>query len=334
MAALICGNTIVWKPSSDTPLCAVRLVEACEQAGVPKGVLNLVTGPGGAVGESIVKHPDVRAVSFTGHKDTGKRILELAAPQVKRVGLELGSKNAIIVMPDADLKLAVDGILWGGYGTTGQRCTAASRVIVHEDVKAALEKALLERVRKLRVGSGLVAATDMGPMVNEAAVRKTHEYCQAGEREGAKLLHGGKPMPELPGFFHQPTLFTDVTKDMRIAREEIFGPVVGLMPASSFDEVIDICNSVDYGLVNSVYTRDITAAFKVIERVETGITYVNASTIGAEVHLPFGGVKQSGNGAREGGIEGINEFSETKAVYIDYSGRLQKAQIETAEYKD
>lgn len=332
MAALICGNTVIFKPSSDTPLCAIKLVEICEKAGIPEGVVNLITGSGGKVGEALVKHPKIRCVSFTGHRDTGRRILEIAG--LKRVGLELGGKNAILVMPDADLSLALDGIIWGGYGTTGQRCTAASRVIVHESIKEKLEKAISERAKKLKIGYCLKEEVEMGPLVNEAAIKKVHSYTEIGLKEGAKLLTGGKEAKvDLPGFFYEPTLFTNATGDMRIAQEEIFGPTITILSAKNLNEMIEICNAIEYGLVASIYTKDISNAFKAIEKIESGITYVNASTIGAEIHLPFGGVKHSGIGTREGGIEGINEFTETKTVYIDYSGRLQKAQIEVAELK-
>ncbi len=330
MAALVAGNTVVFKPSSDTPRCAVKLVEICEKAGVPPGVLNLVTGSGGEIGGALVTHKTVRGISFTGHRDTGKYILEKAG--LKRVGLELGSKNALVVMPDADIHLAVDGILWGAFGTTGQRCTAASRVVVHEAVKKKIEKLLTERAKKLRLGSGLLSQTDIGPLVNEAAQKKVHTYTDMGKTEGAKLITGGKK-PALLGYFYEPTIFTDVTPDMRIAQEEIFGPTTSLIAVENMQEALEIVNGVEYGLVASIYTQSMANAFKAVERCETGIVYVNASTIGAEVHLPFGGVKQSGNGSREGGIEGINEFTETKTVYIDYSGKLQKAQIDVETIK-
>jgi acyl-CoA reductase-like NAD-dependent aldehyde dehydrogenase len=325
MTALICGNPVVFKPSSDTPLCATRLVEILEQAGLPRGVLNMVTGSGDDVGMSIVKDEDVRAISFTGHKDTGASILKEAG--LKRVGLELGGKNGIIVMDDADLKLALDGVIWGGYGTTGQRCTAASRVIVHQKIKDKFEAMLVSRIRKLRLGDGLNHDTDVAPLINKAAQQKTAKYVEIGKKEGAKLLAGGR-MPKKEGFFFEPTLFTDCTVGMRIAQEEIFGPVVSLIPVKDFDEAIEAMNSIEYGLSSAIYTRDINKAFEAITRIEAGLTYINSSTIGSEVHLPFGGVKHTGIGAREAGIEGINEFSETKTVYVDYSGKLQRAQID------
>jgi len=322
-AALICGNTIVLKPSSDTPLCATKLVEVLIKAGVPKGVVNLVFGPGESVGARLVKHPKVRMISFTGHRDTGLWITQNAG--LKRLGLEMGSKNPIIVMDDADMKLAVDGILWGGYGTTGQRCTSASRVIVTNGIKAKLERALLQRLKRLKLGSGLKADTDIGPLVNRRAVEKVHKYTEIGMKEGAKLLCGGKPRKG-KGHFYEPTVFTNVKPRMRIAQEEIFGPSVAIIPAVNVNDAIKIANDVGYGLSSAIYTRDVNKAFKAIEKLETGITYVNSSTIGSEVHLPFGGVKDTGNGTREGGIRGIDEFSEIKTVYVDYSGKLQKAQ--------
>lgn len=325
MTALICGNTIVFKPSSDTPLCATRLVQILEKAGLPKGVLNMITGPGEAVGMNIVRHPGVRAISFTGHKDTGTQILREAG--LKRVGLEMGGKNGITVMDDADLDLALEGVIWGGYGTTGQRCTAASRVIVHEKIKAKFEKTLVKRVKQLKIGDGLKRDTDVGPLINRAAQEKSARYVEIGKGEGAKLLTGGK-VPRMEGFYYEPTLFTDCSIDMRVAQEEIFGPVVCLISVKDFDEAVDAINSIEYGLSSAIYTRDVNRAMEAIMRIEAGLTYVNSSTIGSEVHLPFGGIKHTGIGTREAGIEGINEFSETKTVYIDYSGKLQKAQID------
>lgn len=323
-AALICGNTVVFKPSSDTPLCAYELVKVMERAGVPPGVVNFVTGPAATVGEAIVKHPRIEGISFTGSKATGEWITKNAG--LKKVGLELGGKNPIIVMDDADLELAVEGILWGAFGTTGQRCTAASRVIADKKIKQKLLNALAARAKKLRLGSGILRSTDVGPLINKAAVEKTEKYVKIGKGEGARLVCGGKRPPS-KGFFYQPTIFSNVTKDMRIAKEEIFGPVLSIIESGNLDDAIDIANSVEYGLSSSIYTRDVNKAFRAVERIEAGITYVNSSTIGAEVHLPFGGVKGTGH-TREAGILGIDEFSNTKTVYVDYSGKLQKAQID------
>jgi aldehyde dehydrogenase (NAD+) len=325
MTALVCGNTVVFKPSSDTPLLACRLVQILEEAGLPKGVLNMVTGSGDDVGMSLVRHPKVRAISFTGHRDTGAMILEEAG--LKRVGLEMGGKNGIIIMDDADLNLALEGVLWGAFGTTGQRCTAASRVIVHHRIKEKFERMLVNTTRKLKLGNGLDPKTDIAPLINNAAQEKSAKYTQIGKREGARLLLGGK-IPKLRGYFFEPTIFTDCTVDMRIAQEEIFGPIVSLISVKDFDEAVEVINSVEYGLSSAIYTRDVSRAFEAIMRIEAGLTYVNSSTIGSEVHLPFGGVKHSGMGVREGGIEGINEFTEVKTVYVDYSGRLQRAQID------
>jgi len=324
MPALVCGNTVVFKPSSDTPLCAVEFVKILERAGVPKGVVNLIMGSGPQIGDVVMQSSKVRAISFTGNIDTGKYILSHAG--LKRVGLEMGGKNPLIVMDDADLDLAVDGILWGGFGTTGQRCTAASRVIVHKKVQKKLEKMLLKRVRKLRLGNGLSPKTDLGPLVNEAALQKSLRYTEIGKREGAKLLCGGKVVEKLPGYYFAPTLFTNVKGSMRIAREEIFGPIVSLIPVHDFKEAIAVANGVEYGLSSSIYTKNIRSAFIAMREIEAGLTYVNSPTIGAEVHLPFGGVKSTGNGTREAGWTGIDEFSEIKTVYVDYSGKLQKAQ--------
>lgn len=322
--SLVCGNTAVLKPASDTPLCATKLVEMLEKAGVPRGVINLVTGPGETAGMALIRDKRVRVVSFTGHKDTGAAILKEAG--LKRVNLEMGGKNPIIVMDDADLRLAVDGVLWGGFETSGQRCTAASRVIVHEKIKQTFETMLVERVSKLKLGNGLDPKTDLGPLVNKAAQDKVARYVEIGKNEGAKLLVGGNVPKELKGYFFEPTVFTDCVASMRIAQEEIFGPVISIFSARDLNEAIEIANSVEYGLSSSIYTRDIGKAFVAINKLQTGLTYVNSPTIGAECHLPFGGVKYSGN-TREDGPEGMREFTELKTVYFDYSGNLQKTYI-------
>jgi aldehyde dehydrogenase (NAD+) len=325
---LVCGNTAVFKPASDTPLCALRMVEILEKAGLPPGVVNFVAGSGSEVGAEIVRSKMIRGVSFTGSREVGEFVVKNAG--VKKVGLELGGKNGIIVMDDADLKLALDGIIFGAYGTTGQRCTATSRVIVHRKVRQRLERMLVARIRKLRIGNGLRPSTDVGPLINQAAVDKVHEYTHIGQDEdGARLVAGGeKARVNGKGFFYKPTLFTNVTTDMRIAQEEIFGPSLAMIEAKNLDDAIDSMNSVTYGLSAAIYTKDVRRAMVAVRDIEAGLVYVNSSTIGSEVHLPFGGVKQTGNGAREGGIHGIDEFSETKTVYVDYSGRLQKAQID------
>ncbi|MDP3918322.1 MAG: aldehyde dehydrogenase family protein [Nanoarchaeota archaeon] len=323
MPALICGNSVVFKPSSDTPLCAIEFVKILEKVGVPKGVVNLVMGSGKEIGDVILKSKDVRGISFTGSKQTGEYIVANAG--LKKIGLELGGKNAIIVMDDAKIDLAVDGIIWGAFGTTGQRCTACSRVIVHDKVKRKLEKALLKRIKKLKLGYGINSTTDVGPLVNKQAVEKVSEYVEIGKKEGAKLVCGGKSL-KMAGNFFEVTMFTNVKPSMRIANEEIFGPVLSLISVNSLKEAIKVANGVEYGLSSSIYTEDIKNAFIAMREIEAGITYVNSSTIGSEVHLPFGGMKSTGNGTREAGIEGINEFSEIKTLYVDYSGSLQKAQ--------
>ena len=323
-AALICGNTVVFKPASDTPLCGIEFVNIFNKACLPNGVLNLVTGSGSAVGMPIVRHKKTRCISFTGSRDTGETIMKEAG--IKRIGLELGGKNGIIIMDDADINLALDGVVWGAFGTTGQRCTATSRVIIHKKVKNEFEKKLVEKVKHLRIGNGLVTKTDIGPLINLPAVGKTEMYVDIGKQEGAKLLCGGERIHKF-GFFYKPTIFTNVSSDMRIAQEEIFGPMLSIIEISNLDEAIEVINNIEYGLSSSIYTKNIKSAFEAIKKIEAGITYINSSTTGAEVHLPFGGVKCTGN-VREGGIEGMNEFSETTTVYFDYSGRLQRAQID------
>ena len=329
--SLICGNTMVFKPASDTPLCAIEFVKIFEKAGVPKGVINLVTGSGSKVGSPIVKHKKIRGISFTGSREVGEFVTKEAG--LKKVGLELGGKNGIIIMDDADLKLALDGVIWGGYGTTGQRCTAASRIIVHDKIRRKFESILVNRIKKLRLGDGLKKTTDVGPLINKGAVEKTHKYTGIGLDEGAKLLIGGKPHKvNGKGFFYRPTLFGNVAPDMRIAQEEIFGPSISMITVKNLDEAIDVMNGIEYGLSSAIYTNDIRNAFEAVERIEAGLTYVNSSTIGSEVHLPFGGIKGTGH-AREAGWTGIEEFSDIKTVYFDYSGRLQKAQIDVVVKK-
>ena len=332
--ALVCGNTVVFKPATLTPLSAVNFVRTLEEAGIPPGVVNLVTGGGDEVGTAMVVDEVVRVVSFTGSTAVGRTVSEKCAPDFKKVHLEMGGKNVIMVMDDAHLDLAVDGCLWGGFGTSGQRCTAASRVVVHRNVYRAFVDRFVARARALRVGDGLDPATQMGPSVSKGQLQTVMEYVEIGKAEGAVLATGGRALTDGPlknGYFHEPTIFVDVDPSMRIATEEIFGPVVSVIPCASLDEAISIGNGVTYGLSASIYTQDINQAFTAMRDLYTGIFYVNAPTIGAEVHLPFGGTKQTGNGHREAGTAALDVFSEWKSVYIDFSGKLQRAQIDTTE---
>jgi alpha-ketoglutaric semialdehyde dehydrogenase len=329
--AIICGNTVVFKPASLTPLSAVNFVKVLEEAGLPKGVVNIVTGGGSAVGNPILESPDVRVVSFTGSTDVGRTVNEKCAPSFKKVHLEMGGKNVIMIMDDANLELAVDGCLWGGFGTTGQRCTAASRVVVHENVYKKFLDAFAARAKALVVGDGLSEDTDMGPSVSDSQLETVASYVKIGKDEGATLVAGGRVLDSgahAKGFFHEPTVFGDVNPKMRVAREEIFGPVVSVIPCRSLEQAIEIGNDVEYGLSASIYTQDVNRAFTAMRDLYTGIFYVNAPTIGAEVHLPFGGTKNTGNGHRESGIAALDLFSEWKSVYIDFSGKLQRAQID------
>jgi aldehyde dehydrogenase (NAD+) len=332
--ALVCGNTVVFKPATLTPLSAVNFVRILEEAGVPAGVVNLVTGGGDQVGSAMTVSADVRVVSFTGSTAVGRFVAERAAPTFKKVHLEMGGKNVIIVMDDANLDLAVDGCVWGGFGTAGQRCTAASRVVVHEAVYKEFLNRFVARTRSLRVGDGLDPDTDMGPVVSEGQLETVMRYVQIGVQEGARLAWGGHTLTSgahARGYFHEPTIFADVAPGMRIAQEEIFGPVVSVMSCGSFDEAIEIGNNVQYGLSASIYTQDVNRAFTAMRDMYTGIFYVNAPTIGAEVHLPFGGTRDTGNGHREAGTAALDVFSEWKSIYVDFSGRLQRAQIDSAE---
>src|SRR5947207_7561646 len=330
--ALVCGNTVVLKPAEDTPLLADRFVELLAEAGIPDGVVNVVHGFGEEAGDALVRHPDVPVITFTGSRETGIAVTKAAADRLKRVHLELGGKNAIIVLDDADLDLAVDGIVWSAFGTTGQRCTAASRVIVHEAAYHALQQRLVERAEAMRLGPGWEDDTDVGPVINRAAIDKIHAYSQIGRDEGARLLTGGEIASDgdlAKGFFYRPTVFADVDPQMRIAQEEIFGPTTALIKVRDFDEAVRVANGIKYGLSSSLFTRDVNRAFRAMRDLQTGITYINAGTTGAEVHLPFGGTKDTGNGHREAGQTALDVFTEWKSIYVDYSGRLQRAQIDT-----
>jgi aldehyde dehydrogenase (NAD+) len=331
--ALVCGNTVVLKPATDTPLLAERFVELMVEAGLPAGVVNIVHGGGSTVGERLVRHPDVPVITLTGSRETGVAVLESAAENLKHVHLELGGKNAIIVLDDADLELAVEGIVWSAFGTSGQRCTAASRVIAQAGIYDDLQSRLVAAAERLRLGPGWEDDTDVGPVINRAAIEKIHEYTKIGSDEGARLLTGGEIAGDgdlAKGFFYRPTIFGDVDPQMRIAQEEIFGPTTALIKVSDFDEAIRVSNGIQYGLSSSIFTRDVNKAFRAMRDLQAGITYINAGTIGAEVHLPFGGTKGTGNGHREAGQAALDVFTEWKSIYVDYSGRLQKAQIDVA----
>jgi len=327
--ALVTGNTVIFKPASDTPLSAVNFVKLFEEAGLPKGVLNMVTGTGTEVGEPLILHKDIKLVSFTGSSEVGRFVATDCAHKMKRCSLEMGGKNAIIIMDDANLDLAIEGAIWGGFGTTGQRCTAASRVVVHKSVAKDFISKFSERAKALRCGDGLLPTTDVGPVINESQLNKVHDYTKTGKGEGAKLLIGGEICKDKEcekGYFYKPTIFVDVDRNMRIAQEEIFGPTVSIITVNSLEEAIDVVNGIKYGLSSSIYTQDVNKAFVAMRDIYAGITYINSSTIGAEVHLPFGGVNQTGNGHREGGTTALDIFTEWKTLYIDYSGKLQKAQ--------
>jgi aldehyde dehydrogenase (NAD+) len=332
--ALLCGNTVVLKPAEDTPLTAVRLVEILSEAGMPAGVVNLIHGRGEEAGAALVRHPQVQLVSFTGSAAVGREIASVCGQNLKRVSLELGGKNAQVVMEDGDLELAMEGALWGAFGTTGQRCTATSRLIVHRQIAKRLTDMLVARAQTLKIGDGSDESVDMGPLINQAAREKVLGYIDVGKREGARLCTGGSIYEKgscANGFFFEPTIFDQVRPNMRIAQEEIFGPVLSIIAVNSFDEAIEVLNGTAYGLSSSIYTQDVTRVFRAMRDIEAGITYINGPTIGAEVHLPFGGVKDTGNGHREAGTAVYDIFTEWKSIYVDYSGKLQKAQIDNAE---
>jgi aldehyde dehydrogenase (NAD+) len=332
MPALIAGNTVVLKPARETPFSASRLVEILAEAGIPAGVVNLVHGSGAELGPPLMAHPDVAAVSFTGSTETGRSVSLACARDFKPCHLEMGGKNAMIVMADANLDLALDGAVWGAFGTAGQRCTATSRIVVQKGVYREFRDRLADRAKSLRVGDGLDAATEVGPLINEAQLKKVMEYVEIGRNEGAKLTTGGHRLEKPPfakGWFHEPTIFSDCAPAMRIAQEEIFGPVISLVAFDTLDEAVEIANGVAYGLSASIYTRDINSALRATRDLHTGIVYVNAPTIGAETHLPFGGTKHTGNGHREASVAALDFYTEWKTIYVDYSDRLQRAQLDT-----
>jgi len=332
LPALVAGNTVVFKPSEESPHSANLFAECLLEAGLPAGALNIIHGKGEECGAALVAHPGVNGIAFTGSTEVGKHISAMASQTLKRVSLELGGKNAQIVMDDADRQLALEGVLWGAFGTTGQRCTATSRLILHEKIYDEFINKLITRATTLKLGDGTKPATDVGPVITEKQLERIERYVRLGKEEGAVCVLGGDRETNgacARGWFYKPTIFIDVLPTMRIAREEIFGPVLSVLRASSLEEAVAMLNGTMYGLSASIYTRDINMAMKAVREIESGIVYVNGPTIGAEAHMPFGGVKQTGNGHREGGWTVFDIFTEWKTVYIDYSGKLQKAQIDT-----
>ena len=331
--AIVAGNTFIWKPATETPMMAYEMGLIFDEVGLPEGVANIVFGAGSEVGSAMIEHPDVRVISFTGSTETGRHVAETGGRHLKKVSLEMGGKNAVIVLDDADIDLAVEGILWSAFGTAGQRCTACSRVIVHKDVKEELEQKLLKEMKQLTIGNGLDESVKVGPVINEKALEKISSYVEIGKDEGAKLLVGGNVLTDgdlANGHYFEPTLFTDVKWDSRIAQEEIFGPVVSLIEVASLEEAIEVNNSVIYGLSSSIFSRDVNKIFQAQRDLDTGIVYVNAGTTGAEIHLPFGGTKGTGNGHRDSGVAALDVFTEWKSIYVDFSGKLQRAQIDNS----
>jgi acyl-CoA reductase-like NAD-dependent aldehyde dehydrogenase len=332
--ALVCGNTCVIKPAEDTPLSTLNLVQTLMDAGLPRNVVNIVFGFGPEAGAPLVEHNNVDAISFTGSSEVGRIVGQTAAANFKPCSLEMGGKNAMIVMEDANLDLAVEGALWGAFGTTGQRCTATSRILLHKKIAKQFTTRFVEQAEKLRIGNGLKKDVQVGPQINSQQIETSERYVEIALAEGANLLTGGKRLKgkaHASGYFFAPTIFAGVKPAMRIAQEEVFGPVVTLLEFNSFEEAIEIANGISYGLSTAIYTRDVNRAYRAMRDLEAGITYVNAPTIGAEVHLPFGGVKKTGNGHREGGNAALDFYTTWKTVYVDYSDTLQRAQIDTGE---
>jgi aldehyde dehydrogenase (NAD+) len=330
--ALVAGNTIVWKPSPETPAVSAAFVKVFEEAGLPPGIFNLVMAPGADVGKALVNHPDVRVLSFTGSTATGRAIAEMAGRYNKKLSLEMGGKNAIIVLEDANLELVTDATLWAAFGTTGQRCTAASRLIVQKGIAAKVKEALVERTRKLKLGDGLDPSVEVGPVINKTALDRIHNYVQVGQKEGARSLTGAA-VAEVggKGFFYEPTLFDGVEPGSTLEAEEIFGPVLSIIEVESLEDAIEVNNRSKYGLSTSIFTQDVNQAFTAMRDIFTGLVYINHGTTGAEIQFPFGGVRGTGNGHREAGQAALEVFTEWKSIYVDYSGRLQRAQIDNRE---
>ena len=319
--ALLAGNAVILKPASDTPLLSLKMVEILRDAGLPAGVLNVITGPGAVLGDALVSHKGVNMISLTGSTEVGRHVAEICGRDLRRCALELGGKNAVVVLEDADLNLAVESVAWGGFGTTGQRCTATSRVIVHKAVEREFTERLVAAAEKLKIGNGLDPQIDMGPLVNKGRVKAVHEYTQVGRQEGAKLLIGGDALSDEEhrrGAFYRPTIFSDVRPTMRIAREEVFGPFISILPVASYEEAVQVANATEYGLSTSIFTNDLRTTFRAMRDIEAGLVYFNAPTTGAEIHMPFGGMKASGNGHRELGTHAVQEFSETKSIFMSY----------------
>jgi acyl-CoA reductase-like NAD-dependent aldehyde dehydrogenase len=330
--ALIAGNTIIWKPSPETPAISAAFVKVFEEAGLPAGVFNLLLAPGADVAKALVSHPGVRVLSFTGSTTTGRAIAEAAGKLNKKVSLEMGGKNAIIVLDDANLELVTDATLWAAFGTTGQRCTAASRLIVQKGIAPKLKEALLARTKKLTLGNGLDSKVDVGPVINKIALDRIHNYVQIGQKEGARVLTGAQIADvNGKGFFYAPTLFDGVQPGSTLEAEEIFGPVLSIIEVDSLDEAIQVNNRSQYGLSTSIFTQDVNRAFTAMRDIFTGLVYVNHGTTGAEIQFPFGGVRGTGNGHREAGQAGLDLFTEWKSIYVDYSAKLQRAQIDNRE---
>ncbi|HTP03186.1 MAG TPA: aldehyde dehydrogenase family protein [Anaerolineales bacterium] len=330
--ALVAGNTIIWKPSPETPAISAAFVRVFEEAGLPPGVFNLLLAPGADVAQALVSHPGVRVLSFTGSTATGRLIAESAAKLNKKVSLEMGGKNAIIVLDDANLELATDATLWAAFGTSGQRCTAASRLIVQRGIAPRLKDALLVRTLRLRLGDGLDEAVQIGPVINGAALQRIQGYVESGKQEGARALAGAQAADvNGKGFYYRPTLFDGVEPGSTLEREEIFGPVLSIIEVDTLEEAIQINNRSKYGLSTSIFTQDVNRAFTAMRDVFTGLVYINHGTTGAEIQFPFGGVRATGNGHREAGQAGLDLFTEWKSIYVDYSGKLQRAQIDNRD---
>ena len=328
--ALVAGNTVVFKPATVTPATAARICEIFAEAGIPKGVLNLIIGSGSEAGDEIVNHRAVRAISFTGSNSVGISLYEQAARRGIRVQCEMGGKNPVVIMEDADLDLAVESTAQGAFGSTGQRCTATSRAVVVDDVADEFVERIAARARSMRIGDGSDPASEVGPVVDSSQFKSVLSYMDIGKEDGATLVCGGEPASGSglrKGYFIQPTVFDRVTPDMRIAREEIFGPILSVLRVRNFEEAMLVANDSEYGLSSSIFTNDAARIFRFVDEIETGMTHINSPTTGGEAHVPFGGSKATGIGEREQGSTALDFYTELKVVYVDYTGRKREGNL-------
>ena len=328
--ALVAGNTVVFKPATLTPATAVRIVEIFEEAGIPPGVLNLILGSGSEAGDEIIGHPAVKAVSFTGSNPVGIRLYEQVSRRGAKCQCEMGGKNPVVILEDCDMELAIENTAQGAFGSSGQRCTATSRAVVVDKIADEFVDRVAKRAQSMRIGDGMDPQTEMGPSVDETQFNTVLQYLNIGREDGATLVCGGERATGNglgKGYFVKPTVFDNVTPDMRIAREEIFGPVLSVMRVKGFEEAMTVANDTEFGLSSSIFTNDVARMFRFVDEIETGMTHINSPTTGGEAHIPFGGIKGTGIGEREQGSTALDFYTELKVVYVDYTGRKREGNL-------